>query len=303
MMMLFGLFGHRPGQINNKIISFLLNLLCFINYLIICVVVVCFLRDIVQFNRYSLLYYEGFSVLVGINYTFLLHILYKKHNLFCLLEDVRILRRTRMQKTKLLHLWVMFLLNIITFALVIFISVARVHGHGPRIPPPIEFAESSFLTMDGVLALLELFVYPVTAWASIIAPSFMLSVLAAMVANEFDTCNSDLEQTMRTANTISLGEFSKMTDNFHDLAMMVKKVDAMFSKSVALNLASSLGSLCVAVYTIDQGQNVTTWTLALSCPALTLITLIPSLTSLNTKVSNTKLTYLSTLIWLNLNHN
>ena len=197
----------------------------------------------------------------------------------------------------------MFLLNIITFALVIFISVARVHGHGPRIPPPIEFAESSFLTMDGVLALLELFVYPVTAWASIIAPSFMLSVLAAVVANEFDTCNSDLEQTMRTANTISLGEFSKMTDNFHDLAMMVKKVDAMFSKSVALNLASSLGSLCVAVYTIDQGQNVTTWTLALSCPALTLITLIPSLTSLNTKVSNTKLTYLSTLIWLNLNHN
>ena len=94
----------------------------------------------------------------------------------------------------------MFLLNIITFALVIFISVARVRGHG--IPPPIEFAESSFLTMDGVLALPELFVYPVTAWASIIAPSFMLSVLTAVVANEFDTCNSDLEQTLTKANTI-----------------------------------------------------------------------------------------------------
>ena len=142
--------------------------------------------------------------------------------------------------------------------------------------------------------------YPVTAWASIIAPSFMLSVLTAVVANEFDTCNSDLEQTLTKANTISLGEFSKMTDKFHDLAMMV---DAMFSKVVALNLASSLGSLCVTVYTIAQGQNVTTWTLALSCPALTLIILIPPLTSLNTKVNNTKLTYLSTLIWLNLNHN
>ena len=74
MMMLFGLFGHRPGQIKNKIVGFLLNLLLFINYLIICVVVVCFLRDMIQFKRYSLLSYEGFSVLVGINYTFLLHI-------------------------------------------------------------------------------------------------------------------------------------------------------------------------------------------------------------------------------------
>ena len=293
LMMMFGLFGHRPGQIRNKLISFLLNLLCCINYLIICTVVVCFLRDIIQFNRYSLVSYEVFGVLVAINYTLLLYILYKKHNLLGLMEDVKTLRRTSMQKLNLLHLWMMFFLIIITFASVIYILFADITGHGLRIHPPIDSTNSSFLSADGFLTLLEFMVYPVSAWASIIVPSFVLGVMASVIANEFNTCDSALEQSMVNANTFSLEELIKMTDQFHELATMVKRVDAMFSKTVALNLAAALGSLCVAVYTIAQGGNVTDWTLALACPALTLMILIPPLTSLNTKVYDIKFTHLT----------
>ena len=135
------------------------------------------------------------------------------------------------------------------------------------------------------LIFIKFVMYPVSVWSAIIAPSFMLSVLTAVIGNEFKACNSDLGNSMtKKGNKLSKEDLSKMADKFCDLAGMVKRVDAMFSYTVALDLAASLGSLCVAVYYIVQGENVSAWTMSLSL-ALTVMILIPPLTSLNTKVS------------------
>ena len=189
-----------------------------------------------------------------------------------------------MQKTKLFHLWTIFLLIIITFILVIYISIRNITGSGStKLLEPK--SESSFLSTNGFLIFIKSIVYPVSVWSSIIAPSFMLSVLAAVIGNEFEACKSDLENSItKKGNILSKEDLSKLADKFCDLARMVKRVDAMFSYTVALNLAASLGSLCVAVYYIAQGENVSAWTLSLSL-ALTVMILIPPLTSLNTKVS------------------
>ena len=142
------------------------------------------------------------------------------------------LQRIRMQKTKLFHLWTIFLLIIITLALLIYVSIGNNFGPGSKtqlLEPKSKFI---FLTTNRFLIVLQSVIFPVSSWSSIIAPSFMLSVLAAVIGNEFEACNSDLDNSMMIkGNELSKEDLAKMTDRFCELAAMVKRVDAMFSYS------------------------------------------------------------------------
>ena len=280
MMMMFGLFGHRPGQIKIKIISFLLNFLCFINYLIILVVVVWYLRAILinyQHLDFVMIVFAGFcTLLVGYS-TLLLYIFYKKYNLFCLLQDAKNLQKGCVKKKYLVYVWIMFLLIISNLSATICISLDRI------IVPA--FTGSTPL-LSGLVVLVQYLLYSIVTYSLIIAPSFMVSVLSIVMATEFDRCSEDFENSMKKADKLSVEEFSKMTDTFYNLTLMVDKVDDMFSLPVGFTLAASLGSLCMTVYkTVTFGFDVTTslGSLNVSGSALALMILLPSLTLLNSR--------------------
>ena len=285
MMMMFGLFGHRPGQINNKIFSFSLNLLCFINYLIILVVVVWYLRVILinyQHVDFVLIFFAGFCTLLAGYSTFLLYIFYKKYNLFCLLQDTKNLQKGCMKKIHLVYVWMMFLLIVINFSATICISLDDI------IVPSFTGSDPS---LSGLVMLVELLLYSIVAYSLIVAPSFMVSVLSIVMATEFDRCSEDFENSLKKADKLSVAELSKMTDKFDDLTLMVDKVDAMFSLPVGLTLAASLGSLCMTVYkTVTFGFDFTTslGSLNVSGSALALMILLPSLTLLYSKVNSNR---------------
>ena len=285
MMMLFGLFGHRPGQIRNKFISFSLNLLCFINYLIILVVVVWYLRAILinyQHVDFVMIFFAGFCTLVVGYSIFLLFIFYKNYNLFCLLQDAKNLQKGCVRKIHLVYVWIMFLLIIINFSATICILLDRI------IVPA--FTGSNPI-LNGLVMLVELLLYSIVTYSLIVATSFMVVVLSIMMANEFDRCSEDFDNFMKKADKLSVEELSKMTDKFYDLTLLVDKMDAMFSLPVGLTLAASLGTLCMTVYkTVTFGLDVTTslGSLDVSGSALALMILLPSLTLLNSKVNTCK---------------
>ena len=149
--------------------------------------------------------------------------------------------------------------------------------------------ETSNPTLNGFVALIEPLLYQIVTHSLIIVPSFMVSVLSIVIANEFDKLSEEFGNSIEKENALSVEELSKMTDRFHELTLMVNKVDAMFAYPVALSLVASLGSLCFTVYkTVKYNINLMTSlaSLDISISALTLVILFSSLTSLNTKVNN-----------------
>ena len=303
-MMLFGLFGHRSGQIKNKCLSFLMNFICFINYLILCVVTINYLRLMLISYDYALIFYAGVCILFVIYYTFLLYICYKNYNLFCLLQDVRGIRKMCMQKKNTIYILIMFVLIIINFSASISFSLYSI------VVPAFKGSDVHFTiktsnpTLNGFVALIEAFLFPIVQYSLMVIPSFMVNVLSTVIANEFNKFNEDFENSMEKRNALSVEELSKMTDRFYDLTLIVNKVDAMFAYPVALSLVASLGSLCMTVYkTVKYNANLGTplGSLNVSVSVLTLMLLFPSLTSLNTKVNNRvfhKLSTIANCFWL-----
>ena len=193
-----------------------------------------------------------------------------------------------MQKKKIVHIVMVFVLIIINFSAIIYTILYSIVVPVFKRSDVYISVKTSNPLLNGFVALIEALFYQIVTYSLIVVPSFMVSVLSAVIANEFDKLNENFENSMEKRNALSVEELSKMADRFYELTLMVNKVDAMFACPVALSLMASLGSLCMTIYkTVKYSMNITSLgALDVSFSALTLMILFPSLTSLNTKVNN-----------------
>ena len=80
--------------------------------------------------------------------------------------------------------------------------------------------------------------------------------------------------------------FSETTERFYELTSIVQKVDEMFSDIVAMNLTLALGILCFAIYSLLKHTGTALgWAIPILMSVSILLTLLPSVTALNSKVN------------------
>ena len=94
----FGLFGCRLGQLRNRSAAYVINTICIINYVIICVVTMGFMirhREMKHFHEAYVVLYYGYVLMYS---TIMMFTFYRQYNLKCLLEDVAEIREMKLTK-------------------------------------------------------------------------------------------------------------------------------------------------------------------------------------------------------------
>ena len=99
-----------------------------------------------------------------------------------------------------------------------------------------------------ILMILHPFLSTILVFMSIVCLSFITSVIAIVLAREFDQCNRDLKDKITIDKYLTYDTFMKTTKRFNELANMVDKVNKMTCDLVAIALAVALGSLCFTIY-------------------------------------------------------
>ena len=125
---------------------------------------------------------------------------------------------------------------------------------------------------------------------TIIATSYLISVIAIVLTREFKKINEDLEKAMNDVDTQMNGStagavFCKPRDNFFKLVSVVQKVDEMFCVFYGYTLALSLGSLCWSLYAIFvRVESSERYAIPTTGAVAALMILLPSSASLNSEV-------------------
>ena len=187
VMLMFGLLGFRLGQLFNKIIGCVINLMFFFNKgLILSVTISRFIN--VKDNHETIdKFFTCFDVLMTVKFTPLIYMYFQRFNLGMLLESITKKRKHDSSKKELLFVIIIFIV-VVTMAIYVilyfsyrFVLPVLITGVNRHI---FAFKSKDPLT-SRIAAILESLIFMSITWTSVLATSFLLKVIAVVLRREF----------------------------------------------------------------------------------------------------------------------
>ena len=282
LMICFGCFGFRSGQLTRGIWACLINFFFFFSFILFTTIFCIILIITKDFQNIYGIFMSLVFFCYLIHYILLIYKFYKKYNLFCLFQDVKNVRHNRLSKLETLK--VFFLLS----ACLSFLSYLLYNSSTEIIHANIDNLWN-ILTTDPVwskiLMILHLFISTILVYMSLVCLTFMTSVFAIVLSREFDQCNRDLKDNITSDKYLTDDTFMKTTKRFNELANVVDKVNEMTCDLVAIALVIALGALCITIYsTIINSSKITRYMVNVCESILIIILLLPQAMLLNEKV-------------------
>ena len=275
----FGHFAFKPAQTNHRCLAYFLSAWFVLWYIILCIV--SSVRLYLTFYGYSgdiqeisSLYFITYSITTVVLYTIWLHANFKRYNMFCLLEDVLMVRKYVLGKA------VTFFIagTIFTFG-VLFISL-----NYTMIMYLVSYEwDHVFLYISNVI-LMALFSN--VSWILLWNIGFTLVTISFILSREFDKCTRDLEQSFHKSGILSDSVLYGMTDRHRALTAVVGRMDGILAVPLGLVMTVALSTLCGAVYALVSGQTFGMWFSATASSAIVLGVFLVALTDLNHKVTS-----------------
>ena len=106
MMMSYGVFGFRPGQLMNKIFGHFVNLFFLFNYILSITVGIGYLISNDGYKETSQIFLAIFCMIIIVKFTCLFHKFYKQYNMVCLFRDrLHVLKLDHFSKFSTLNLF------------------------------------------------------------------------------------------------------------------------------------------------------------------------------------------------------
>ena len=289
VMLTYGLFGFRSGQLLNKTCGVLMNLFFVFNVIIVTSVGLGYIiSHSDEFKSFQFKMFVGYIVLEMINFTLLFYKFYKKYNVYCLLLDILCIKMYTLTKQNIIYVLIM-LSGFVAVLIYIFIDMVLIiidvftTGKSDLWEPFLVKTDDPLLLK--ILVIPEHMIFGNQIWAFPSFTSFMICVIAIVLSREFDGCVADLQSKCNKNKYLNSGGLFGTIDRFYELASIVHKVDEMFSVFIGLNLTAALGMLCGAIYGVLAGEGtLEEWSMPVMVSIVTLILLLPSVASLNSKV-------------------
>ena len=290
IMLPFGLLGLRPGQLFNKILGCIINLMFFFNYGVILAVTIARIFNVKDYEETQEKFFTGFAVFITIKLTLLIYIYFKRFNFICLLEDITKIRKYSLSKLEVIFITIPFIVVVsMTSYLIFFLSndyVLPILKTGVR---SFDFAFNyNGPLQTRVTIVLEFLVFLNISWISIMATGFIINVIAIVLRREFDKCIENVKEKMNETTIMSSDIFSETVERFQELRNIVQQVDDMFFLDVSLNLCASLGMLCSVIYGIYHGHfNFEEMSIQIVISMVTLLMMLSPSAALHSKVRAT----------------
>ena len=256
VMLPFGLLGFRPGQLFNKIVGFLINIMFLFNYGLILFFTIARLCNIDDYEKTHVKFFTGFAVFMTIKFTALVFIYFKKINFMNLLGDITKIRKYSLSKIELIFVTIPFITIVaMTIYLIFYLSYQYVL-------PVIRTGNYIFIfafdhkgtLIARVTIVLEFIIYMNITWISILATGFLINVISVVLRREFDKCIENIQEKIKKTGILPSDIFYETVERFQELRCLVEKVDDMFFIDFTLNLCASLGMLCSSIYGIYVGH-------------------------------------------------
>ena len=287
IMLPLGLIGFRPGQLFNRTIGCLFNLMFVLNYILVFIVGVGHLEIQKDYSSTYHIFYAGFVILMIIKFNLLAYNYYKRYNVMCLLGDLMRLHKHSLTKLEILLLTVTFIefLGLMTYIFFFLFSGVVLPVLRTGTSNPFAFKTTSPIGTK-VVAVFEYIIFLNITWISILATSFLVNIIAVVLGREFHKCFENLQEKINETGTLSGDIFSETMESFTALRNMVQKADDMVSPIICLNLTLSLGMLCGAIYALSNGEGTffEGWQIGVSFSLGTIIILLIHTSELHNKV-------------------
>ena len=282
LMMPFGLFGFRPGQIGKIILFIAANFLCIFNYLLGLAIAIGFTINVTDFSRTNVKFVIAFCWIFVIIFTFLIYKFYKKNNLFSLIQDIKAVRNNSLTRREMFYISVVMILlgSALAFQLKKSSELAFKSAR-----PPIFLIKTDDPVLVKILNILQFLIFYTISWVLVFGIILMLCIISVVLKREFNTCNENLKYTIVKEKTLSDQIFHETTQRFYELKSTAQKVDEMFSDLVGMIISLTLGMLCGATYGVLTGEPLDIWIDMFVMSLAVLIILLPPVTSLNNEVS------------------
>ena len=194
LMLPFGLLGFRPGQLFNKIIGYIINLMFLFNYGLILAVTIARFVTVKDYKDTLVKFHSGFAVVMTVKFTILIYIYFKKFNFLCLLEDLTNLRKHSLSKKELL-------LIITTFTSIVAMVINTIYYLSYLFGLPLVrtgirtfIFEYNGPSLVRVTKILELLIYLNITRISILVTGFFINVISVVLGREFLKCIENLEE-------------------------------------------------------------------------------------------------------------
>ena len=238
VMLPFGLLGFKPGQLFNKIIGFVINLMFLFNYGLILAITIARLCNVDDYEKTHVKLFAGFAIFMTIKFTALIFIYFKKFNFMNLLEDITKIRKYSLSKIELIFVTMPFSVIVaMTIYLIFYLSYKYVL-------PVIRTGNYIFVfafdhkgtLMVRVTIALEFIIYMNITWISILATGFLINVISFVLRREFDKCMENLLEKLKETGILSSDIFYEKVERFQELRCLVETVDDMFFIDFTLNL-------------------------------------------------------------------
>ena len=273
LMMCFGCFGFRSGQLTRGIWACLINFFFFFSFTLLITISCIFLITTKDFQNIFVIFLSLLLFCYIIHYILLIYKFYKKYNLYCLFQDVKNARLNRLSNLETLKVFfLMFLCLLLLTYILYYNSTAFIHVNNDNF---------WFKTVIILYQLLS----SILVYMSIVCLTFMTSVFAIVLAREFDQCNMDLKDKITTDKYLTDDTFMKATKRFNELAKVVDKVNGMTCDLVAIALVKALGSLCFTIYSTILDSKYIIGNMVNVCEAILIVSLLlPQGMLLNKKV-------------------
>ena len=180
-MLPFGLLGFRPGQLFNKIIGYIINLMFLFNYGLILAVTIARFVTVKDYKDTLVKFHSGFAVVMTVKFTILSYIYFKKFNFLCLLEDLTNLRKHSLSKKELL-------LIITTFTSIVAMVINTIYYLSYLFGLPlVRTGIKTFIfeyngpSLVRVTKILELLIYLNITRISILVTGFFINVISVVL--------------------------------------------------------------------------------------------------------------------------
>ena len=282
LMMCFGCFGFRSGQLTRGIWACLINFFFFFSFILFITILCIILIITKDFQNVYGIFMSLLFFCYLIHYILLVYKFFKKYNLYRLFQDVKNARLNRLSNLETLKVFFLIFLCLLFLSYLLYNSSTEIiHANKDNL--------WNILTTDPVwskiLMILHLFISIILVYMSLVCLTFMTSVFAIVLAGEFDQCNRDLKDKITSDKYLTHETFMRATKRFNELANMVDKVNEMTCDLVAIALVIALGALCITIYsTILDSSGVTGNMLNVCGAILIVILLLPQAMLLNEKV-------------------
>ena len=278
-MTIFGQVGLRPSQSKYKPLVYFLNILFLGSFITFCVATIgpfhAILKFLGGFKDTVNVFIGGFTAITFVIFVIWGAVSFKKYNIFCLLDEIILMRKNSLSKGELICLTTahcIYLFQVLKYSAQALMSTVSSNNI------------SNTDTYTSTLLIIRAIVFGDSLWMLLWNISVLICVISLIISREFQECTRDLESGLNENGPFSCKLFYETVERFRQLTLVVNKVDEMFSVLVAILLVTTFSLISGAIYYVVERESFKTFDSILVFSALIFSVLLSSLATLNHRV-------------------